>query len=72
LKDTTAALAFAAEGKVKAHFRRTTLDDVNDVFDALKAGTVDGRIVLDMTLQSEATLVHRAAPIASEEPPFGM
>ena len=41
---------WAAEGKVRAHIHRTTLEGINAVFDALKAGRVDGRIVLDMTL----------------------
>lgn len=33
---------------MKAHIHRKALDDVNDVLAALKAGTVDGRIVLDI------------------------
>jgi propanol-preferring alcohol dehydrogenase len=49
-QDLAEALAFAAEGKVRAHIHRTTLEGINAVFDALKAGRVDGRIVLDMTL----------------------
>ncbi len=42
------ALAFAAEGKIRAHIHRTTLDRINPVFTDLKAGKVDGRIVLDI------------------------
>jgi len=48
--DLSEALGFAAEGKVKAHIRRVALEDVNSVFQALKAGEVDGRMVLDMSL----------------------
>jgi propanol-preferring alcohol dehydrogenase len=47
-KDLAEAIQFAAEGKVKSHIHRRKLEDVNDVFAGLKAGTVDGRIVLDL------------------------
>jgi alcohol dehydrogenase, propanol-preferring len=47
-QDLTEALAFAAEGKIKAHIRCAALEDVNSVFESLKAGAVDGRMVLDM------------------------
>jgi propanol-preferring alcohol dehydrogenase len=47
-KDLAEALAFAADGKVKAHLHRTSLEKVNDVFEALKHGRVDGRMVLDI------------------------
>ena len=53
--DLREALAFAAEGKVTAHIHHTTLEDVNNVFAALRAGTVDGRIVLDLTPTAVAT-----------------
>lgn len=60
-QDLTEALAFAAEGKVKAHLRRAALEDVNSVFQALKVGAVDGRMVLDMSLPSHVTHVARTA-----------
>jgi len=47
-KDLAEAIAFAAEGKVRAHIHRTTLENINHVFADLKAGTVDGRIVLEL------------------------
>jgi propanol-preferring alcohol dehydrogenase len=47
-QDLAEALAFAAEGKVKAHIHRTPLDGVNRVFEDLKAGRVDGRVVLEI------------------------
>jgi len=47
-KDLAEAIQFAAEGKVKAHIHRKSLADINDVFAGLKAGTVDGRIVMDI------------------------
>ena len=46
--DLAEALAFAAEGKVKAHIHHKKLEDINAVFASLKQGTVDGRIVLDL------------------------
>ena len=51
-QDLTEALAFAAEGKVRAHIHRTRLENINEVFAALKDGTVDGRMVLDIAHQS--------------------
>lgn len=47
-QDLAEALAFAAEGKVRAHIHRARLSDINPVFAALRAGKVDGRIVLDL------------------------
>lgn len=47
-KDLAEAVAFAAEGKVRSHLHRARLEDINQVFAALKAGQVDGRIVLDL------------------------
>ena len=47
-KDLAEAVAFAAEGKVRAHIHKAKLEDINTVFADLKAGKVDGRIVIDM------------------------
>jgi propanol-preferring alcohol dehydrogenase len=47
--DLREALAFAAEGKVAAHIHRTALGDINTVFNALRSGQVDGRMVLDLS-----------------------
>lgn len=46
--DLAEALAFAADGKVRAHIHKAKLDDINQVFADLKAGKVDGRIVIDL------------------------
>jgi propanol-preferring alcohol dehydrogenase len=46
--DLDEAIAFAAEGKVRAHVQTAHLDDINRVLSDLKAGNVDGRMVLDM------------------------
>lgn len=45
-KDLAEAISFAAEGKVKAHIHQRKLEEINDVFAELRAGTVDGRIVI--------------------------
>jgi len=54
-KDLAEALEFAAEGKVRAHIHTKALEDINDVFAALKQGAVDGRIVLDYTAPASTT-----------------
>jgi propanol-preferring alcohol dehydrogenase len=45
-KDLAEALEFAARGKVRAHIHEATLEDINPVFAELRAGKVDGRVVL--------------------------
>ncbi len=47
-RDLAEAIAFAAEGKVRPHIHKAKLADINRVFADLKAGTVDGRIVIDI------------------------
>ena len=44
--DLEEALAFAAEGKVKATIETLPLESVNDVFNRLRTGRVNGRVVL--------------------------
>lgn len=46
-KDLQEAVQFAAEGKVKAHLHKTVLENINNVFDDLGGGKVDGRMVLE-------------------------
>jgi propanol-preferring alcohol dehydrogenase len=45
-KDLAEAVEFASEGKVRAHTHQRSLEDINGVFADLKAGKVDGRIVI--------------------------
>jgi propanol-preferring alcohol dehydrogenase len=45
-KDLAEALEFAAEGKVRTHVHERPLEAINSVFAELKAGTVDGRVVI--------------------------
>jgi propanol-preferring alcohol dehydrogenase len=47
-KDLAEALEFALAGKVAATVKVVPLEDVNGVFDALRSGTVNGRMVLAM------------------------
>jgi alcohol dehydrogenase, propanol-preferring len=44
--DLQEALAFAAEGKVRATIETMALESINDVFERLRSGQVNGRVVL--------------------------
>jgi propanol-preferring alcohol dehydrogenase len=46
-EDMAEALAFAAEGKIKADIELQPLSAINDIFDRLEHGKVAGRVVLD-------------------------
>lgn len=48
-QDLVEAIGFAAEGKVKPQISVEPLEAINDVFDRLQAGTIEGRVVLDLT-----------------------
>ena len=45
-KDLAEALAFAAEGKVAAHVHSRPLEDINHIFDEMRRGEIDGRVVV--------------------------
>lgn len=47
-QDLDEAIAFAAAGKVRPQVRSARLSEINDVFRELKAGRVNGRVVLDL------------------------
>ena len=47
-KDLEEALAFAADGKVKATIEPQPLASINDIFSRLKRGKVNGRVVLEI------------------------
>ncbi len=47
-RDLDEAIAFAAEGKVRAEIAKAPLADINAIFDRMKAGKIDGRMVLDI------------------------
>ncbi|MEY9589941.1 propanol-preferring alcohol dehydrogenase [Bradyrhizobium yuanmingense] len=46
-RDLDEAIAFAADGKVEAEVTKVPLAAINDVFDRMRAGKIDGRMVLD-------------------------
>ena len=46
--DLQELLDFAAAGKVKATVTAAKLEDINDVFDRMRGGEIEGRIVLDI------------------------
>jgi alcohol dehydrogenase, propanol-preferring len=50
--DLEEALAFAADGKVQATIETLPLESINAVFERLKAGKVNGRIVLGIGAQA--------------------
>ena len=45
-QDLAEAIAFAAEGKVRSHTHKMKLEDINEVFANMKAGKIDGRMVM--------------------------
>jgi propanol-preferring alcohol dehydrogenase len=47
-KDLEEALAFAAEGKVKATIQQLPLESINEVLSRLREGKVNGRVVLNI------------------------
>jgi alcohol dehydrogenase, propanol-preferring len=54
-RDLDEAIAIVADGKVKAEIARAPLSDINAIFARLKAGKVDGRMVLDFASPTETT-----------------
>lgn len=47
-KDLIEALEFAGEGKVRAHVTTRKLDEINTIFDEMRNGEIDGRIVMSI------------------------
>lgn len=47
-KDMQEAISFAVEGKVKASVHAGKLEDINQIFDDMKNGRIEGRIVLEI------------------------
>ena len=50
-KDLQEAIQFAVEGKVKATVTSAKLEDVIDVFEKMKKGQIEGRVVLEIAKQ---------------------
>lgn len=48
-RDLDEAIAFAADGKVHAEITKVPLTQINDVFERMKSGKIEGRAVLDFS-----------------------
>ena len=46
--DLSEAMALAAEGQVKTTFSWAKLDDINEIFDWMREGRIEGRVVLEI------------------------
>ncbi len=53
-RDLDEAIAFAVEGKVRAQIKTAPLSDINSIFADLKAGKIEGRMVLDLAIPKAA------------------
>jgi propanol-preferring alcohol dehydrogenase len=62
--DLAEALAFSGEGLVHATTKAEPLEDINDIFKRMHAGTIDGRIVLDITGTHSAPSVKEEGVLA--------
>ncbi len=60
-RDLDEAVAFATEGKVRAEIHKAPLDDINTIFTNLKAGKIDGRMVLELSEQSPRKAVKKVS-----------
>jgi alcohol dehydrogenase, propanol-preferring len=60
-RDLEEALNFAAEGKVKAIIETQPLESINDVFQRLKTGKVNGRVVLTIGEQASQKTFKKSA-----------
>jgi len=47
-RDLDEAIAFAAEGKVRSQITKAPLADINAIFERMKSGKIEGRMVLDI------------------------
>jgi alcohol dehydrogenase, propanol-preferring len=64
-KDLAEAIAFAAEGKVKSTVTAHKIEDINAIFDAMKKGTIEGRVVLDMRSAAASNMARSKKELAS-------
>ena len=46
--DLAEALVFASEGKVASCFSWDKLENINAIFDRMRAGQIEGRVVLEI------------------------
>ena len=48
-QDLAEAFQFAAEGKVVPKVQYRKLEEINEIFEEMEAGTITGRMVIDFT-----------------------
>ena len=48
-QDLAEAFQFAAEGKVVPKVALRKIEEINDIFEEMEAGTITGRMVIDFT-----------------------
>ncbi|MBO6803237.1 MAG: zinc-dependent alcohol dehydrogenase, partial [Thalassospira sp.] len=46
--DLQEALDFAGDGKVHSHFTTEPMENINSIFDRMRDGKIDGRIVMSI------------------------
>jgi len=63
-RDLDEAIAFATEGRVHAQIAKAPLSEINTVFEKLKAGKIEGRMVLDLTAPVKEILAPKIAAFA--------
>lgn len=56
-QDLVESLALAATGKIRVHYRCERLENINQVLAAMRAGAIEGRVVLDLSLPRLAAAV---------------
>ncbi len=47
--DLREAIAFAGEGKVHTVYTEDKLENINDIFDRMRKGTIEGRVVMRLS-----------------------
>ncbi|MCB8836272.1 alcohol dehydrogenase AdhP [Aurantimonas sp. VKM B-3413] len=60
-RDLDEAIAFAASGQVKCEVRTAALADINAIFEDMKGGRIEGRIVLDLDLAGVGRVTKQSA-----------
>jgi len=52
--DLKESLEFAAAGKVRAIVKAEPLENINDIFDRMRKGAIEGRIVVDYAMEKRS------------------
>ena len=65
--DMHEALALAASHGIAAHVEQSSLEKINDIFERLREGRVQGRVVLDLSRKITDVMIREAAEFAFAE-----